>query len=112
MANYPRCPVCGATGPVGSLGPMCACPYADLAKEGGPVSEWQPIETAPKNPPGKLYGPFVLVFNQHNHVVYQARWAPVNQFSLGWAMFDGEAVPRGDMVSHWMPLPTPPEQAQ
>lgn len=33
MANYPRCPQCGAMGGIGSTFPPCACSYRD----GGPT---------------------------------------------------------------------------
>lgn len=32
MANYPKCPLCGATGPIGAEWPQCACDYATAAK--------------------------------------------------------------------------------
>lgn len=34
MANYPKCPLCGATGPVGAVMPNCACDYRVIASQG------------------------------------------------------------------------------
>lgn len=71
------------------------------------MSEWQPISTAPKNPSGESYGPWLLVFNGHNNSVFQARWE-CNGAAKGWY---AKNEPKGFFsvqVTHWMPLPEPP----
>lgn len=82
------------------------------------MSEWQPIETAPKDIVGRQrmisggayheYGPYILahpVFGQ----VARVRW---------WQTSDGDPRARnfledgGNAVrpTHWMPLPEPPRE--
>jgi hypothetical protein len=64
------------------------------------MSEWQPIETAPKD------GSAVLAFWPK---AYQGKGG---MYVVLW--FDGQFVPttmgyRGIKFTHWMPLPAPPE---
>lgn len=33
MADYPKCPICGATGPLGANMPNCACDYSKLREK-------------------------------------------------------------------------------
>jgi hypothetical protein len=62
------------------------------------MSEWQPIETAPKD------GTAILVF--HNRMVieawYSGRWGRFVQSETG-----GH---NGIAPTHWMPLPAPPKE--
>jgi hypothetical protein len=63
------------------------------------MSEWRPIESAPKD------GRPVLVF--HNRIVIEA-W-----FSERWGRFVQSETggTNGIMPTHWQPLPAPPEDA-
>ena len=67
------------------------------------MSEWQPIETAPKD------GTRVLA-SQSGHV-FTARWAPgfaaVYPGGGGPGWYD-EILDRRAQPTHWMPLPAPP----
>jgi hypothetical protein len=71
------------------------------------VSQWQPIETAPKD------GSMIVVFSPE---FYEAELEPLDQMDwfcvVRWN--DGEWRYAGgeytfDNVTHWMPLPDPPE---
>jgi len=81
------------------------------------VSEWQPIETAPKD------GTFVdlWVINSRGegdrvaNACWKTPWGPYDDKQVGWW---GEHENSGDRrvfleptwrVTHWMPLPNPPE---
>lgn len=80
------------------------------------MSKWQPIETAPKNPAGQMHGPDVLVWEGEYRQIHTAYWG--SHFYQG-AIVDGwvckltgpfrrEATRRG--ITHWMPLPAPPQK--
>lgn len=70
------------------------------------MSEWQPIETAPKD------GPFteILVYST-KHEIYEI---------IGWVRYDnGSCWLNGSEIemdashfTHWMPLPKPPKDEQ
>ena len=64
------------------------------------MSEWQPIETAPRDSN-------ILGWNQFDGVlVYRPMYYGSNN-SAGWdAVFDDENL--ADDPTHWMPLPEPP----
>ncbi len=67
-----------------------------------PASEWQPIETAPKD--GKriiVYCP-KLDGPKENIVSYQR-----NGTNFPWRADEGNLLQR-DQPTHWMPLPEPP----
>lgn len=75
------------------------------------MSEWQKIETAPETASGTapkdalLYGPTLGV-----------RCGRAGRYSDGW-VFAGVAHINGNLamdgcVTHWMPLPDPPKDAQ
>jgi hypothetical protein len=78
------------------------------------VSEWQPIETAPRDgTPFLAFNPLVGVY----HTAYTTRWTgePNEEgyegFPCGFWHSGGRCYPFGkwDCVpSHWMPLPEPP----
>ena len=76
------------------------------------MSEWQPIETAPKGgqhpyhqqPEGR--STFILVWNG-NHV--GVAYGQIELGQLEWWGEDGEPVE--PPPTHWMPLPPPPKDA-
>lgn len=91
--------------------PNCpACPFRDFALPLSlpVVSQWQPIETAPRD------GTVVLAYNArgarsgHRHFFAFSDPAPEGQC---WAAEAGWREPGRDWPSyptHWMPLPAPP----
>ena len=75
------------------------------------MSEWQPIETAPKD------GDYVLVSNGRGvwvarfKDVYQSGWKPACPWQS--MMLNHDHIPsveRKGHPTHWMPLPEPPER--
>lgn len=72
------------------------------------MSEWQPIETAPRDETTILVGNFRdPSWSFLQHVVY---W---NETDLGtpdhpWCINDTEEGLHKDYPTHWMPLPEPP----
>lgn len=64
----------------------------------GAFSQWQPIETAPRD------GSFVLVCQSRNGIIRTAHWADTWDH---WAIASG-AMSYISGVTHWMPLPAPP----
>lgn len=73
------------------------------------MSEWQPIETAPRD------GTAVLLYEPDcwMHPVWVAQWERGGTYYReGWRCFvaaDGEEVLHPEKPTHWMPLPEPPE---
>lgn len=73
------------------------------------MSEWQPIETAPKD------GSHVLLWCEHmegiRYVV--AKYITPSGRDHGWGPFcwgaDGEREIAERVPTHWMPLPSPPK---
>lgn len=66
--------------------------------------EWQPIETAPKEP-------FTTILAYDLDLgVCLAYWAPADEDGpeLGWMAQDTIGEYCGDLT-HWMPLPAPPQ---
>lgn len=66
------------------------------------MTEWQPIETAPKD------RVILLGYEPHwrlegDRRVYEGRW---NEEQSTWTSVNGFLVHSG--ASHWMPLPAPP----
>lgn len=75
-----------------------ACGFERVA----PVSRWQPIATAPKD------GKPVLVF--HAACAKWSKVGPVRVASWRGGCWRGDSTFLGvDGVTHWMPIPTPPE---
>jgi uncharacterized protein DUF551 len=79
------------------------------------MSEWQPIETAPKDGTAILvYGPELLRETNGNCAVvrWDASGYATEQSSIKWwVVSDGKFGPydlRGPSPTHWMPLPDPP----
>jgi hypothetical protein len=76
---------------------------------------WKPIETAPKNPEGKFWGPIILVFCSADNFPWPAYWGQCNKTGDAtegtWFCADGVGDDEFDSrdVTHWMPLPNPPE---
>jgi hypothetical protein len=79
-------------------------------------SEWQPIETAPKD------GSVILIFRDRKEVkdIYPARWledsALVCNFDseYPWQVLCSERgdnyLPDDDYITHWRNLPDPPKE--
>lgn len=70
------------------------------------MTDWQPIETAPKD------GTIFLVFNRgvrgrHIHDVWCGTYLAEKQGLVAAGQFDG-APHLGWLPTHWMPLPDPP----
>jgi hypothetical protein len=85
------------------------------------VSEWQPIETAPKG--WRIW----IIVSRVNGPVWMARWyendryrnekfEPIRAYwtdsdELDWpSTFDGEEDFITNQPTHWMPLPEPPRE--
>lgn len=71
------------------------------------MSEWQPIETAPKD------GSYVLLvdpsYSANNYLI--ARWCDIHHFWRGDSMSSGKFVFWRDYhACLWMPLPPPPSK--
>lgn len=71
------------------------------------MSEWQPIETAPKDRKA------ILVYCSERKNTYTAIWGKVGGFwnEDGWAHFGGNNNGMYEKPTHWMPLPPPPKDA-
>lgn len=73
-------------------------------EQGASLSEWQPMETAPKDGT-----PVLGHFNEYS---FPVRWipSPVHKHLLGWHVMPWEPVSFIMVVSptHWMPIPPPP----
>lgn len=63
------------------------------------MSDWQPIETAPKNSTSRL------VWNPSNQCIYCVTW---DEDEDAWCVFGGYSA-FIDTPTHWMPLPEPPK---
>jgi hypothetical protein len=63
------------------------------------MSEWQPIETAPKSSKA------ILVHCGDRRNTYAVTWFRLYE---GWAIFGGGAL--NEKPTHWMPLPAPPTE--
>lgn len=68
------------------------------------MSEWQPIETAPKD------GTRILVYGKTWPEIAVAEWRPTCILPEAWVLHpycESDAEP-----SHWMPLPSSPEDVK
>lgn len=67
------------------------------------MSEWQPIETAPRTSRS------ILAYVPENKCIYAVYW---DGHYGSWRIFGGgfRTFLDGDGPSHWMPLPDPPDQ--
>ena len=75
------------------------------------MSEWQPIETAPKD------GTFLIggwTSNGQNHPMeweVDIAWREGDSFGVDVSLESGETMrPTIDQITHWMPFPAPPVQ--
>lgn len=66
------------------------------------MTEWQPIETAPKVQSGRTRGPEILVTNCD--AIYVAFWN-------GRSWDDGDFFDDIGVMTHWMHLPSLPKKA-
>lgn len=71
------------------------------------MTEWQPIETAPKD------GTVILAYRKdagifEAHYVSPAEMIASDDEKLAWFTTDGEDL-TNDLPTHWQPLPKPPE---
>ena len=76
------------------------------------MTEWQPIETAPKDGTAvmlfsttwpKEWGDVPVIGKAYEVIDYETR----QHISYGWQDVDGCAFQEG--LTHWMPLPEPPK---
>lgn len=82
------------------------------------MTEWQSIETAPKDGTTILIGGHQLL-HAHGFGICTARWQTKWEAENGdgiawWKVEDGKFGPydlRGPSPTHWMPLPDPPSGA-
>jgi hypothetical protein len=67
------------------------------------VSDWQPIETAPKD------GTEILAYSPRDYAgIFKTAWRPTD--CPGWGSIDSCCAYYVDMeATHWMPLPEPPK---
>jgi hypothetical protein len=73
------------------------------------MSEWQPIDTAPKDGSNVLVCIAGLTGSQG-----EAFWYQGDEYASGWITWDGANHTRTFYTTpptHWMPLPEPPEAA-
>lgn len=79
-------------------------------REGKEVSEWQPIETAPKEPlrtyGRNQHGPLILAYPV-NRQVDTVEWWQTDRASN---FLDGGG--NAAHPTHWMPLPAPPTEVK
>ena len=75
------------------------------------MSEWKPIETAPKD------GTFLIggwTSNGQNHPMeweVDIAWREGDSFGVDVSLESGETMrPTIDQITHWMPFPAPPVQ--
>jgi len=79
--------------------------------------DWQPIETAPKNPNGARSGPKVLLWDKYHGRAVTAYWTTEKDFRgfviTGW--WEAGLSGRGHLslvqITHWAPL-TPPTEGE
>ena len=70
------------------------------------MTDWQPIETAPKDNHARL------VWCPQNQCIYCVAWEKGDAelgISEGWSIFGGMSVDYRLTPTHWMPLPKPPQ---
>jgi len=73
------------------------------------MTDWQPIETAPKD------GTRILAYGKHGLDVDEQKWATVvwQDYSKGFVCDPNEATeydPEVSNITHWMPLPPCPAE--
>jgi hypothetical protein len=70
------------------------------------MTEWQPIETAPKDGAAILIWPAQSSFTGDDTISYVVRW---NDWKEAWIEASGEEYDTF-YPTHWMPLPPPPKK--
>lgn len=80
--------------------------FADIVAAHLPSGAWQPIETAPRD--GTR---IILAWGGSAVVGYYLDNSGMRRPWQGWRTPSMEPTPRG-LVTHWMPLPPPPEEPQ
>lgn len=76
----------------------------DLAAcEGGGVTQWQPIETAPKDRTTVLLSVRTTFGKWNRTLPLAGRW-----FDGSWGIFNADESVQKILPTHWMPLPSPP----
>ena len=88
MANYPRCPQCGAAGNIGDYSPPCRCVYYRKAK---PLPTLGKAEQAAKT--GITLLPVPGVPSEVLQAIRDAREAIQKQFSLHYDIEQDRIVP-------------------
>jgi hypothetical protein len=68
--------------------------------------KWQPIETAPKD--GTLFLGFYKSHGGVTGYVKETWWGPLKSKNQEW-LLRGLQVDPINQLTHWMPLPEPPE---
>ncbi len=79
------------------------------------MTDWQPIETAPKD------GTVILIFRDGVHyiregsrTVHPARWMgeldPAYPWQVLCADYGADYLPAARSITHWMPMPEPPKE--
>lgn len=70
------------------------------------MSEWRPIETAPKDETVILLGYLPHPRLKGSQRVYEGRWDSLQET---WTSVNGFLI--HSEASHWMPLPEPPKES-
>lgn len=74
------------------------------------MTNWQPIETAPKNEAGEMLGPTILIWYAEDKLPWPAYWGPCPGATAEGAWLSLDDDDRSfeiECVTHWMPLPVP-----
>ena len=74
-----------------------------VRNQGAKMSEWQPIETAPKDGTVVDLWNYKLNMRCADCFMYDGEWSYLNDH------FETVSIKGNDMFSHWMPLPEPPK---
>ena len=69
------------------------------------MSDWQPIETAPKDRA-------ILVYISEAEIFAVVRWHPDGSDQWPWLVLGGGDRWNRSLVKKWKPLPPPPTQAE
>lgn len=79
------------------------------------AEQWRPIETAPKNPAGELWGPLFLAYQEGCAAeVFCCMWGlrpGKGDVDLCWTAVSDSDCLEAD-PTHWRPLPAPPADAK
>jgi hypothetical protein len=79
----------------------------DISEAGSiEMTEWQPIETAPKDGTAILIWPAQSSFTGDDTISYVVRW---HDWKEAWIEASGEEYDTF-YPTHWMPLPPPPKK--